>query len=213
MADPTLEPVRHGRARRTFGPVVLLGVAAAGLASVAGSKPGVSGRSGAFDTSAQDNQAMVSTLSANGASESPLAAALALVLLACWGVLLVTRGRFRRAVAGLALVAALGLAATTVEAFWSLPDKLADALVEMSGTDTVSTSLTSWYAAAVVAAVLAVVTTVAAVRLVPGWPEMGTRYDAPADRGASGAAGDGDAAPTENIDIWKALDEGRDPTA
>jgi uncharacterized membrane protein (TIGR02234 family) len=213
MADPTLEPVRQGRSRRTFGPVVLLGIAAAGLASVAGSKPWVSGRSGAFDTSAQDNQAMVSTLSANGASESPLAAALALVLLACWGVLLVTRGRFRRAVAGLALVAALGLAATTVEAFWSLPDKLADALVEMSGTDTVSTSLTSWYAAAVVAAVLAVVTTVAAVRLVPGWPEMGTRYDAPADRGASSAAGDGDAAPTENIDIWKALDEGRDPTA
>ena len=213
MADPTREPVRPARSRRTFGPVVLLGVAAAGLASVAGSKPWVSGRSGAFDTSAQDNQAMVSTLSVNGANESPLAAALALVLLACWGVLLVTRGRFRRAVAGLALVAALGLAATTVEASRSLPDKLADALVEMSGTDTVSTSLTSWYAAAVVAAVLAVTTTVAAVRLVPGWPEMGTRYDAPTDRGASGAASDGEAAPTENIDIWKALDAGRDPTA
>ncbi|MFM6852439.1 MAG: Trp biosynthesis-associated membrane protein [Terrabacter sp.] len=217
MADPTPEPeaapVRQGRSRRTFGPVVLVGVAAAGLASVAGSKPWVSGRSGAFDTSAQDNQAMVSTLSANGASESPLAAALALVLLACWGVLLVTRGRFRRAVAVLALVAALGLAATTVEAFWSLPDKLADALVEMSGTDTVSTSLTSWYAAAVVAAVLAVATTAAAVRLVPGWPEMGTRYDAPADHGSGAAERAGDAPPTENIDIWKALDEGRDPTA
>jgi hypothetical protein len=41
---------------------------------------------------------------------------------------------------------------------------------------------------------------------------MGTMYDAPA-----GAPGDGEAAtdelPTENIDIWKALDEGRDPTA
>ncbi|KRE96159.1 hypothetical protein ASG76_03715 [Nocardioides sp. Soil774] len=210
MADPT---PRQGRARRTLGPVVLLGIAAAGLASVAGSKPWVSGRSGAFDTSAQDNQAMASTLSVSGATESPLAAALALVLLACWGVLLVTRGRFRRAVAVLALVAALGLVATTAEAFWSLPDKLAGALLEMPGTDTVSTSLTSWYAAAGVAALLAVATTLAAVRLVPGWPEMGARYDAPADRGAGGPASDGAAVPTENIDIWKALDEGRDPTA
>lgn len=209
----------QARARRTFGPVVLLGVAAAALASVAGSKPWVSGRSGAFDTSAEGNQAMVSTLSANGAGESPLAAALALVLLACWGVLLVTRGRFRRAVAVLALVTAVGLVVTTVEAYWSLPDKLADTLVEMSGTDTVSTALTSWYAVAVVASVLGVATTLAAVRLVPGWPEMGTRYDAPTERGAAGdmagstrADADG-AAPTENIDIWKALDEGRDPTA
>ena len=223
MAEPVAEPAddstdRGGRARRTFGPVVLLGLAAAALASVAGSKPWVSGRSGAFDTSAQDNQAMVSTLSVNGASESPLAAALALVLLACWGVLLVTRGRFRRAVAVLGLVAALGLVVTTAEAFWSLPDKLADALLEMSGTDTVTTGLTGWYAAAVVAAVLSVAATLAAVRLVPGWPEMGSRYDAPS--GASGRPGGQAAnavpdasAPAENIDIWKALDEGRDPTA
>ena len=207
--------------RRTFGPVVLLGVAASALASVAGSKPWVSGRSGGFDTAAEDNQAMVSTLSASGASESPLAAALALVLQACWGVLLVTRGRFRRAVAVLALVTAVGLVVTTVEAFWTLPDKLTDTLLEMSGTDTVSTSLTPWYAAALVAAVLAVVAAAAAVRLVPRWPEMGTRYDAPTGAAVdrpllSGETADEvgrDDAPTENIDIWKALDEGRDPTA
>ena len=46
--------------------------------------------------------------------------------------------------------------------------------------------------------------------LVPRWPEMGTRYDAPTGAGAADAH---DAAPKENIDIWKALDEGRDPTA
>ena len=38
----------------------------------------------------------------------PLAGALALVLLACWGVLLVTRARIRRVVAGLALLVAVG---------------------------------------------------------------------------------------------------------
>ena len=46
---------------------------------------------------------------------------------------------------------------------------------------------------------------VLAVRLVPGWPEMGSRYDAP-----------GHPTPprimSEQRDLWHALDEGRDPT-
>ncbi|CUR58845.1 conserved membrane hypothetical protein [metagenome] len=214
------EPAGSDRRRSSFGPVVLVGLVVATLGAIAGGKPWVAGRSGAFDTAAADNQAMVSTLSANGAGESPLALALALVVLACWGVLLVTRGRFRRAVAVLALVAALGLVAATVEAWWSLPTKLGDALQQLSGADTVTTSFTGWYYAALAAAVLCVVTTLAAVRLVPSWPEMGTKYDAPsAARDTSGASaggttvGSADAVPAENIDIWKALDEGRDPTA
>lgn len=196
----------QGRGR--FGPVVLLGVAAAGLSAVAGSKPWVAGRSGAVDTAA--DSAMASALSLDSVQESPLAAALALVLLACWGVLLVTRGRVRRAVAVLCLVASVGLVATVVEAFWSLPDKLAAALLRASGTDTVTTDLTGWYAVAAVGALLSVAASGAAVALVPQWPEMGTRYDAPT---GAGAADTHDAAPKENIDIWKALDEGRDPTA
>jgi uncharacterized membrane protein (TIGR02234 family) len=195
------------RGRRTFGPVVLLGLASGALAALAGSKPWVTGESGGVDTSA--GEAMTSVLRLDSVRESPLAAALALAVLACWGVLLVTRGRFRRAVAGLALVAAVGLLIATVEAYWSLPDKLADSLLEVSGTDTVTTSLTGWYAAGLAGAALSVVATLAAVRFAPAWPEMGTKYDAPA--GAKSA--DAEARPTENIDIWKALDEGRDPTA
>ncbi len=196
--------------RRTFGPVVLVGLAAAVLAAVAGTKPWVSGESGGVRSS--DGGAMSSVLSIDSVAESPLAAALSLVVLACWGVVLVTRGRFRRAVAVLALVAALGLTAATVEAFLNLPDALAESLLEVSGVDTVSTSLTAWYAVAVLAALASVGATTAAVRLVGSWPEMGTRYDAPAgaEAGDDVAAGD---PPTENIDIWKALDEGRDPTA
>jgi uncharacterized membrane protein (TIGR02234 family) len=209
MADPRPRPVRK---RGTFGPVVLLGLASAGLTAVAGSKSWVTGSSGQFDTSVDGNQAMASALSARGASESPLALALALVLLASWGVLLVTRGRFRRAVAVLALVAALGTVAATVEAYFSLPGKLADALLELSGAGTASTSLTGWYAAALAGGLLSVAATMAAVRFVRHWPEMGTKYDAPAGtRPARDTAAD--EPPTENIDIWKALDEGRDPTA
>jgi uncharacterized membrane protein (TIGR02234 family) len=195
--------------RSSFGPVVLVGLAAGAFAAVAGSKPWVSGRSGDIDTSADSTSAMASILNIDGARESPLAAALALAVLACWGVLLVTRGLFRKAIAVLALVAAVGLVVTTVEGFWSLPSKLNDALLEASGTDTASTSFTGWYAAALVGAVLSVLATLAAVLRVRSWPEMGTKYDAP---GAAPAGGEA-TAPTDNIDIWKALDEGRDPTA
>jgi uncharacterized membrane protein (TIGR02234 family) len=197
--------------RRTFGPVVLLGLAAAGLASVAGTKPWASGSSGSID-SADAVAPLGSASPLATAAESPLAGALALVVLACWGVLLVTRGRFRRAIAVLALVAAVGLAIVTVEGLWSVPRRLIDALSELSGTDTASAGVTGWYAVSVGAAVLCLATTLAAVRLVPSWPEMGSRYDAPAGtRAATDAAAD--EPPTENIDIWKAIDEGRDPTA
>ena len=58
--------------------------------------------------------------------------------------------------------------------------------------------------------------TVLALRLVRTWPEMGSRYDAPTGARGSDSTGPAEARtdhPTENIDIWKALDEGRDPTA
>ncbi|MBL0748217.1 Trp biosynthesis-associated membrane protein [Nocardioides baculatus] len=210
MAEATQPDPQPDRRRRTFGPVVLVGLASAGLAAVAGAKPWASGTSGSIDSSSSATAALGSS-SLETAAESPLAAALALVVLACWGVLLVTRGVFRRAIAVLALVAAVGLAVVTVEGLWSVPRKLTDALFELSGSDTAQAGLTGWYVAAAVGAVACVATTAAAVRLVRSWPEMGTRYDAPA------GATSGDAAredlPTENIDIWKALDEGRDPTA
>ena len=72
------------------------------------------------------------------------------------------------------------------------------------------TELTGWYWAAAVAAVLLLATTLLAVAWAPGWPEMGSRYDAP-----GGDAPDRDAAPGQrsSLDLWKSMDEGRDPTA
>lgn len=205
MAEPP-------KARRTFGPVVLLGLAGAGLAAVAGSKPWVTGGSESVEGDGGSALASAMSLSMDGLRGSPLAAALALTLLACWGVVLVTRGRFRRAVALLGLVTAVGMVVVTIEAFWSLPVKLADALLEVSATATVTTGFTGWYAAALIGATISVLTTFVAFRHVPTWPEMGSRYDAPAGSKTSGEP-DALAAPTENIDIWKALDDGRDPTA
>ncbi|WP_310526750.1 Trp biosynthesis-associated membrane protein [Nocardioides sp.] len=188
-------------ARRTFGPVLLLGLASGTLAAVAGAQPWVSGSSGTVDTSS----ASAAAIDMSGVRESPLAAALALVVLACWGVILVTRGSVRRAVAGLAAVVALGLLVTTVLAFWSLQEALQDALFAASGVDTAEVSLTGWYAAALIGAVGSVAATLAAVRLTPSWPEMGTRYDAPTNEVVA-------AEPEGNLELWKALDEGHDPT-
>jgi uncharacterized membrane protein (TIGR02234 family) len=145
------------------------------------------------------------------AGRVPAANALSLVVLACWGVLLVTRGLVRRVVAVLAVLAALGLATAVVVGFGSATDHVRDAYAELGVTDA-DVSRSGWYWVAVVATVLTVLTTLAAVRLVPTWPEMGRRYDAP----AGAAVAESPEQPPEeqeNLDLWKAMDEGRDPTA
>jgi uncharacterized membrane protein (TIGR02234 family) len=186
--------------RRTFGPVAGAGVVSAGLAAVAGHQSWASGSaSGGFGE-----------LSATvEAGRVPAANALALVVLACWGVLLVIRGRFRRVVAVLAVLAALGLVVVFVVGFGSAPDQVRDAYDQLGVPDP-DVSRTAWYWVAGVASLLTLLTTLAAVRLVPGWPEMGRRYDAPAAEPEVPATPPED---QENLDLWKAMDEGRDPTA
>ena len=113
-------------ARRTFGPVVLLGVASAGAAALAGNRPWST-----FDmstdpvvgTGAYDSAIAVSL---SRLPEAPLVAALAYVVLASWGVLLVTRGRFRRGVAVLALLVSVGMLVAAVVAFVTTPGDLRD---------------------------------------------------------------------------------------
>lgn len=192
--------------RQTFGPVLLLGVAGGTLAAVAGTR--------AWVAEAGSTAPATALTVAEGTGEMPLAGALSLVVLACWGVVLVTRRRVRRGVAVLGLVAALGLLATVVTAFLTLREQTLDALRArpvLSGQDAVTgVAWTGWFWAAAVGTVLSVAATAAAVRLVPHWPEMGERYDAP---GAAEAAGGTRTDEATNLDLWKALDEGHDPTA
>jgi uncharacterized membrane protein (TIGR02234 family) len=190
--------------RRTFGTVVGAGLAAAALAAVAGHQPWAQGSApgGLGELTATQEAGRV-----------PAANALALVVLACWGVLLVTRGVVRRVVAGLALLAALGYVACVVVGFGSAPDAVRDAYRDLGVSDP-DVSRTAWLWVSAVAAVLMVVTTALALRLVPGWPEMGRRYDAPADAVPDAPTDEvPEPAAQENLDLWKAMDEGRDPTA
>ena len=214
MADPGSEhQERPASKRRTFGPVVALGLVAGALGAWAGSKPWVDG-TGADSAPGAGSPDWGMTW--GDVATSPLATALAFVVLACWGVLLVTRGRFRRAVAALSVLAGVGYAATVVWAPFTLPDHLVAQVRRRTGLTLDDTSLTGWYWLAVIAALLVLASTVLALRLVRTWPEMGSRYDAPTGARGGDRTGPAEAPadhPTENIDIWKALDEGRDPTA
>jgi hypothetical protein len=184
--------------RRAFGAVVGAGLGSAVLAAVAGHQPWAHGSGpgglGALSPTVE-------------AGRVPAASALSLVVLACWGVLLVTRGLVRRVVSVLAALAAAGLAATVVLGVSAAPDRVRDAYHDL-GVDHPDVGLTGWWWVAAASTLLAVLTTLAAVRLVPGWPEMGRRYDAPADAPVSPTAPE----EQENLDLWKAMDQGRDPT-
>ena len=181
MADAAPSTPARPR-RRTFGPVVVLGLAGGLLATIAGTKHWVS---------SSQPQAM---LDAQGIGlDAPGVTALGLVTLAAWGVVLVTRGRVRRAVLALAAVAALAVVPVALSSRHGLSD----------GPGTV------WPWLALVGAVASLAAAVAGVLLARDWPEMGRKYDAP-----TGA--DVPTAPLEeqsNLDLWKSIGEGHDPTA
>ena len=192
--------------RRTFGPVVLLGLAAGALTAVAGQPAWVEPTSRTPPASAPPTPRP-----RGDAGEMPLAAALSLVVLACWGVLLVTRGRVRRVVAVLGRARPPSASWPRWSAGWSTscPTRVARRSTRRPASRSTPTS-PAWFWAAAVGA--------ARCRRRDGprrplgarhWPEMGSRYDAPRRRAPSAEPPAG--GPT-SLDLWKAMDEGRDPT-
>lgn len=185
------------RSRSTFGPVVLIGILSAALAAVASSKKWA-------DLGSVDAKIVATWIGSSG--ELPVASALSLAALASWGALLVSRGRWRRWIAVLGLIIALGSLATAVVGYSRAPSDLRHAAENSLGNALSSSpSLTGWYWAAVVADVIVVLALVVAVRDAPVWPTMSSRYDSPT----------GAKEPTEmksSLDVWKALDQGADPT-
>jgi uncharacterized membrane protein (TIGR02234 family) len=175
---------------------VLAGLAGAGLAAVAGTRT--------WATSRGDAAGITVDAEVTGAEAQPLVAAAALVALAAWGVVLVVRGRPRRLVALVGLLAALGGLVSVVLGFSAAQDAAVDAAVAKGATgDTFVTGLSAWYYLAGLGAAVAACAFVVAVARVPRWPAMGSRYDAPSARSA----------PAGDEDMWRALDEGRDPTS
>ncbi|WP_408899181.1 Trp biosynthesis-associated membrane protein [Nocardioides sp. R1-1] len=205
-----------GGRRRTFGPVALVGIAASGFAAVAGHREMLSIPEATLTAAG----GLAPTLQERSV-EFPLAGASALVALAAWGVLLVTRRLVRRAAAVLALVASVGmLVVVVVGGFVQDGDAAADLAARLGlNAAAVEVDRTAWLWVALACSVVAMLAAGAAVRLVPSWPEMGSRYDAPTAGTTAGgaaatpAASGADPAEQSNLDLWKSLDEGHDPTA
>jgi len=199
-AAPPDGPPRRARPRsRSFGPVVLAGLAGAVLAAVAAS------RDWAHASGSAAGVAVAAT--AKGSSTAPLAVSLALVAMAAWGVVLVVRGRLRQAVAALGLLASAGVVAATVASAARARHDAAAAVVARGGTGHgFDTSLTGWYYACALAALVCAVAFLAASVLAPRWPAMGSRYDAPAARAEQPLG-------SSEQELWRAFDEGHDPTA
>ncbi len=192
--------------RRTFAPVVLLGLGSAAALAAAGTKVWAEPELSPADLGLLPSQAVT--------ADMPLAGALGFVLLAGWGVLLVTRGAVRRAVAVLLTLVSLGLVATTVTAFWGVRDVLERQLDDLGvgiKASSVATRMTGWYWVALVFSVVAVLAAAAAVRWCRDWPAMSSRYDAPTRDTASHPAAPA-SEPADDTEFWKALDAGRDPT-
>jgi len=176
---------------RTFWPTVVAGLAGSSLAAVAATKDWWTG-----ERPQLPDQLLTRF-------DSPVTNALALVALAAWGVILVTRGRFRRVIAGLAALACLGGLVTVATGLRLTHDatRQDDGIVG-------SASITAWPVVAAGCLLIALLASLAAVRLAPTWPEMSRKYDAPAAVPAAGVT----FADSVNLDVWKALDEGIDPT-
>lgn len=195
---------------RTFGPALLVGLAGAGLAATAGNKDWI-----VVESSARNEGAVTFFWESHpGLGQMPLAGALGLLLLACWGVVLVSRGRARRAVAALGLVTAFALAGTWLVGWLTLRDDVAGALADNGLEAGQTLAWSPWFFAGGAGTALAVAASAVAVVRVARWPEMGSRYDAPAatpaDSGSEAVAVD--LAEADPMDVWKAIDEGRDPT-
>jgi len=184
---------------RTFGPVTAVGLAAAVLAAVGSSRVRWSVRD-------RDVGSTLTLLFDEG--QLPLATTLSMVVLAAWGVVLVTRGRWRVAVAVTGAAASLGVLATVVAGWWLVPDSLREALEEIGSPET-EIDPSAWYWPTLAAALVSAVAAVLAVWWVRSWPEIGTRYDTPTGEGAVPAEPD----EATSLDLWKAQDKGRDPTA
>ncbi len=196
-----------------MGPVLLVAVVTGALLAVAGNRPWVD-VAGAPEPAEGAGQTVVTGLDL--ATTNPTVTALALVALAALGVVLVVRGRVRRVVAALAVLAALGTAAAVLTGWLGIDDRVA-AEVADGPLDGAATSWTAWAWTSPPAAVLLLAACALAVRDVRRWPEMGRRYDAPT--GAAGRDGSADdpgtaVPPAERsaLEIWRELDEGRDPT-
>ena len=192
-------------ARRLYAPVVLALLAVGGLTFLAATRTW--GRATVRTEGFPPDDVAVS-----GRDVDPSAAALALVVVAAALAVLAASVRVRRVVGVLVVVVAVVGAVVALAADPS-GDAFEQAVQESpayAGTNFPdAVDVTAWPLVTVAGFGLAAALGVVVTALAGRWPTMGRRYDAPAAHGPERTSVDDDASPA---DIWKALDEGNDPT-
>ena len=174
--------------------------------------PGLAAMAGTETWVGRDVVRQPAASAAIATGDAPAATAVALALLASWGVLLVTRGRLRRVVSVLAALLSLGLVAAVVARSRLGAGRGPRRRSRASALDCQDARpRLGWFWAAVAALPLrGRCLPWPPYAWCPSWPEMGRRYDAPAEAAPEPAKSPEE---QENLDLWKAMDEGRDPTA
>lgn len=198
-------------ARRAYGPTLVVGLVSAAAATVGASRPWVSATAtvrGLPPIAAQ----------VDGAEVAPLAGALGFVLLAAFGAVIATRGRARRGLGFLVVVAALAVAVSVLHPgdTRAVVEQGLSAKGWSGGSYDTRTSLWRWVAG--IGAVGCGLSGLAVAVFGGSWATMSTRYDAPATAadsmegdGRGDRSGDRRDVATE-ADLWRAIDSGRDPT-
>ena len=188
-------------ARRLYGPVVLGTLAVGGLAFLAASRPWAR-------VKLSTEGLPPDTVKVTGSDAYPLVTALALVVITASLAVLASSGRIRVAVGVLtALVSAAAIGILLLDG-GSLDSSFRSAVKAspaFTSGDVDPVSASAWKYVAVAAFVLAAVLGVVTARFARTWPAMSSRYDAPSARPKVAAI-------ESESDMWKALDDGRDPT-
>jgi uncharacterized membrane protein (TIGR02234 family) len=189
--------------RQLYARTLLLGLVSAGAVSVGVSEPWVT-------ATATVTGLPVISASVDGADVDPLAGALGFVLLAGLGAVVATRGRVRRGLGVLIVVAAaIVLAAAVHPGDTQRGIEQALAAKGWSG-GPYRTGVGWWRVLAAVGGCGCLLSGALVARFGARWASMGARYDAPGTT-AGTAAGDLPATPTET-DLWRSIDSGHDPT-
>lgn len=184
--------------RRLYGPVVLATLAAGGAVVLTSGRPWA--RTTVGGAGVPDD-----ALGVTGTQAVPLVAALGVVVVTAALGVLATRGLGRRIVGGLVITLGLGivlLVATAAEPLASAVDDAVAASPSFTGANEPgAVERTAWRWVTLLCGVAVTALGVVVVRFASTWPGLSGRYEAP--RGTREDTDD---------DIWKALDDGRDPT-
>lgn len=196
-------------AGRAYGAVWVAGLCCAGAVALGVTRPW-------YSASATVANLPRLEASATGADLMPLTGALGVVLLASFGAVVATRGTLRSAIG--VLIAACGIVVLLAAVNASGAQQvLREGLTDRGWSGgSYSTSGEPWRWLVVLGAAGCLAAGAAVARHGARWPTLGQRYDAP-PRVADGADPAGSPPPSADADLtteqlWRALDQGHDPT-